>query len=254
LRRNLLSNLLDNIKRNIDNYDELKIFEIGKVFMAGESGPRAEKNRDELLPHQDTWASALYANKKDAVPFWETRRAAETIFAGLNLDWELTKPDKVSPWEHPARLALISHRGHIVGVMHELHPSAGERMGLAARVGILKINLSRLAEIMSEESVAPVYTALSIYPEVIRDLAFLVSKDATHAEISAAIKRADPLIKKVELFDVFEGKNVRAGHKSMAYHLTYADFHKTLTSAEVDAAHNKVEKMLEKKFGAEVRK
>ncbi len=85
LRRNLLPNLIENITTNLHRADSLKLFEIGKVFHADESGPRTREQSDELLPRQDTWLTLMYVRKKDASPFWEARRAAETICRRLGL-------------------------------------------------------------------------------------------------------------------------------------------------------------------------
>jgi phenylalanyl-tRNA synthetase beta chain len=81
----------------------------------------------------------------------------------------------------------------------------------------------------------------------------LVKKQVTHAEISKALIKADSLIKQVEIFDVYEGKNIGEDYKSMAYRLTYSDPNRTLTSKEVDATQTKVEELLKRKFKAEVR-
>ncbi len=252
LRRSLVPGLLENLKQNSADYGELRLAEAGKVFVKEESGPRAEKNGDELLPRQDTWLATVYLNKKAATPFVEARRAAEAVLRPWGKDVSFTPPAEPKPWQHPSRSADIICRGVALGSVYELHPLLQEGLGLEGKVGILEINLNRLADFYEGKKI--VLSPLPVYPEVSRDIAFLVKKEATHAEIIVAIKNADPLIKKVELFDVFEGKNVGAGHKSMAYHITYADPSKTLTSAEIDAAHARVEKMLEKKFGAEVRK
>lgn len=251
LRRHLLPNLLENIKNNLENYDELKMFEIGKVFAAGETGVRAETNSDELLPRQDTWLEAVYVNKKDSVPFWQARRAVETIFQSLNLEWQIVPLDKVCAWEHPTRLTLFSHNNKEVGVIHELNPMTANAFGIESRVGVLKINLSKLAEVMKEKT--DVYKKVSVYPEMTRDIAFLVKKEILHAEIIKVLSHVDTLLKKVELFDVYAGDKLGADKKSMAYHLVYNHQDRTLTTEEVNKAHDKVKAALKNKFGAEIR-
>ena len=251
LRRHLLPNLLENIKKNLESYDELKIFEIGKVFAAGETGVRAETNSDELLPRQDTWLETVFVNKKDNTPFWQARRVAETIFKSLNLEWQIASLDKVCVWEHPTRLAILSHNGKVVGVIHELNPLTANAFGIESRIGVLKINLSKLAEVMKEK--IDVYKKVSVYPEMTRDVAFLVKKEISHVEIIKTLSHVDQLLKKVELFDVYAGDKLGIGKKSMAYHLIYCHQDRTLTTEEVNKAHDKVKTILKSKFGAEVR-
>ena len=89
---------------------------------------------------------------------------------------------------------------------------------------------------------------------VARDVAFVVDWSVAHAEIVAALTGAAPLLIDAELFDVYQGKKMPAGKKSMAYHLTYRSDKKTLEAAEVDDVHAKICAMLAKKFGAEIRK
>ncbi|TAN33580.1 phenylalanine--tRNA ligase subunit beta [Patescibacteria group bacterium] len=251
LRRNLLPNLLDNLAANLERYSSVKIFETGQVFMSEESGPRAAKNSSQLLPHQDTWLTAVCVDKKTNAGYWEARRALEVVFASLGRQFELAKIDKVLPWEHPTRLSLFSHGGAMVGVVCELNPSVGANYGLDKRVGVLRINLTKLSEKIFRSKSA--YAPVPVYPESERDIAFTVKKETAHGEILDALKGADVLLKKVELFDVYEGNELAADSKSMAYHLTYGDAEKTLTSAEVDAACEKARKILEEKFGAKMR-
>ena len=93
-----------------------------------------------------------------------------------------------------------------------------------------------------------------MYPAVVRDVAFVVQTASFHRDIHTALAEAHPLITSVTLFDVFEGKNVGEGKKSMAYRITYQSPEKTLETAENDEAHKAVEKILKEKFKAEIRK
>jgi phenylalanyl-tRNA synthetase beta chain len=98
------------------------------------------------------------------------------------------------------------------------------------------------------------YASIPVFPEVTRDIAFVVPQAVQHDMLVDELQEADDLITKVVLFDVFAGAHVKPGYKSMAYHVTYAKPDRTLTSSEVDAAEAKVFAILKNKFQAELRK
>jgi phenylalanyl-tRNA synthetase beta chain len=253
IRRSLLPNLLENVKNNTEKYPEIKIFEIGKVFSVKESGLRADSNGNGLLPKQDTWLAAVYVNKKEETPFWQVRRALENIFFQLQINWQVLSPDMIQPWEHPTRLALVDSGGETVGVICEINPLVAQKLGIEQRVGVVQLNLSILSSIIEKQAVRSNYKPASIFPEAVRDLAFLVKKEVSHTQILKELQKTDALLKNIELFDVYEGKNIFAGCKSMAYRLTYADSSRTLTTVEVDTAVDKAKQALEKKFDVEIR-
>lgn len=253
LRRNLLQNLLENVRNNIEKYSEVKIFEVGRVFTNEQTGLRAKINRDELLPKQDSWFTAMYCAKGNDAPFWQARKIVETIFQALNIKWDIVKLEKVLPWEHPSRVALFGCADTYMGVMHELHPSVTEASGVANRVGVVRINLDILSEVLNKVPRIQ-YEPLSNYPVALRDVALIVGREITHEQILSSLAGIDVLLTKIELFDVYEGANLQEGRKSMGYHFTYSATGRTLTAEEVDLAHEKVVKMLTDKFAAEVRK
>ncbi len=253
LRRNLLPNLLENIKNNIENYSEVKIFEIGKVFSVHQTGARVDANGDHLLPRQDTWVAAVCAAKKDEAPFWQVRRALECIFFELKVDFETLLTDVVLSWEHPARLAAVSILGKIVGIICEINPFTSQSLGIDQRVGALQLNLSAISELLEKQSDKSTYKPSSEYPEVVRDLAFLVKKEVGHENILQAIQKTSELLKKVELFDIYEGDKIGEGYKSMAFRLVFADNTRTLVAVEVDAIMQKIKTMIKKEFAGEIR-
>lgn len=251
LRQHLLFNIIDNIQKNSPEYSELRLVEIGKKFMPEETGVRAGTNSNELLPRQDTWLCAAYADKENATPFWKVKQAVEIINSELGLSIKFVKEDKLFPWDHPTRVVALECADKIIGAVFELNPQVGNILGLDRRVAAVTLNLTALSQL---KIAGARYVAMSLYPEVVRDLAFTVKKNITHAEIVAAIGSQVPLFKKVELFDVFAGKGVATDKKSVAYHLTYGNDERTLTALEVDVAEARIIKILQDKCGAEMRK
>jgi len=251
LRRHLIPNLLDNVADNINNNQEVKIFEIGKVFRGDKSGLRVSANSDELLPQQDTWYTAVFVNKKNQEPYWEVRKLWENIAKELKIDWEIDIEGEIPKREHPTRTVAIKSGGHIFGVICEINPDVAKKFGVDYRVGCLQLNLNDLLEFgkFSKINCKP----LPNFPEVERDVAFVVDKAVAHQEIIDALKKVDVLLVDVKLFDVYTGEHVAADKKSMAYRMTYYHPDHTLTSTEVDKAHDQVLSLLKKKFKAEIR-
>ncbi|MEK7173418.1 MAG: hypothetical protein AAB740_05625, partial [Patescibacteria group bacterium] len=267
-RRHLMNNLLENVKNNIDNCSELRLFEVGKKFLAGKPGARATANSSELLPRQDTWLHAIFASKpqrglfgKNYInAFWEARRAAEVVFAYLSREFKLVKIDGLKPWQHPARSGQIMVGDNYVGAVFEFHPTVVENFGLECAVAMMSLNLDELSGLPEAEKK---YKTLSEFPAMERDLAILVKKSVTHEDILSALSGVSPLLQSVELFDVYEGEISNSplgrgsggldGRKSMAYHFTYQSSERTLVAEEVDKAHASIIKILKEKFGAEVR-
>jgi len=98
------------------------------------------------------------------------------------------------------------------------------------------------------------FEPISKYPSITRDVALLVDKSVTNAQVLAQIhKRGGAYLKSVHLFDIFDGKNLPGGKQSLAYTLTYQNPNATLTDDEVNQAFEKVQKTLVSELGAEIR-
>lgn len=252
LRRELLSNLLENIQKNIENFDRVDIFEIGKIYLSELSGVRAEANEDELLPRQDNCFTAVNYGKKGDSGFVKARLALEKIMENLKLDFVLQNANSVKQFMHPSRAGEISVAGKNIGFIYELNPLTAKKWDLNERAGVLEINLNELDEILKNKKDF-VYNPLPEFPIASRDLAFMVDKKITHQEIVSVVKEISPLLKAVDLFDVYEGEHVKEGFKSMAYHFVFSDPTRTLKTEEVEETMKKMVEIIKRKFGAEVR-
>jgi phenylalanyl-tRNA synthetase beta chain len=116
---------------------------------------------------------------------------------------------------------------------------------------LAEINLAELFNLIKAAGESK-YKAIEKYPPVVRDLAFVVEANVLYNDINREISNFSEMVKKVELFDVYEGGKLGAGKKSLAFHIIYqAD--RTLTSEEVDKMQDVLIGKLEKKFGAKIR-
>ncbi|PIR75721.1 MAG: hypothetical protein COU34_01250 [Candidatus Magasanikbacteria bacterium CG10_big_fil_rev_8_21_14_0_10_43_9] len=203
-----------------------------------------------VLPRQDTLLAMAHAAKGDENPFLHVSTAFTTIMTRLGLVVEYTKKSLDDVLVHPGRFAEVSVAGKKIGHIAEVHPLTAEKLGLDARTAILEVNLSEIVSLLTEKTQ---YLPLSQYPSIERDVAFVLDTEKQHEDIAAALIKADPLTVDVELFDVFTGKNIPEGKKSMAYRITYRSDEKTLEGKDVDVVHEKIVAMLKKKFGAEIR-
>ena len=253
VRHNLFPGLLENVEFNLHRYDSVKIFEIGKVFNLLEAGPRMDGNGDDLLPAQPTYLGLAYAEKGVEVPFRDLADAVVSVLQKLGCKVELKPSDNfnLGKFIHLGRQAQILVSGVAVGGLTEIAPNYQNKLGIDSRVAVSEIDLEKLLLLVTGKFT---YEKLPEFPVITRDIAFVVDKNIVHAEIVAKLKSADSLIKNVELFDVFSGKNIAENKKSMAYHIVYRSDEKTLESREVDLIQEKIIKLLTDSFGAEVRR
>ncbi|MBI5728543.1 MAG: phenylalanine--tRNA ligase subunit beta [Candidatus Magasanikbacteria bacterium] len=251
LRRHLFPNLLANLENNAPRRDSLRLFEIGHVYRREEAGESVDNSSAERLPGQPLMFGAMYAAKGVATPFFELAEGAKIIGEKLSFPLRLVagSPSNLD-FTHPGRLAQIFYGDALVGEIWELHPLSQARLGIPYRAAVVEINLSAL---IGRSPQPTGYRPLSLYPAVTRDIAFIVDRSVSHEALVAALRRVHPLIVSVELFDIYEGQNVPAGKKSLAYHVVYQSIERTLTSAEVDAAHAKVNETLRRDFRAKIR-
>ena len=248
LRRHLRENLLETVERNSHRFDVVSIFEIGKVFKKEQEGDvDGQKN---TLPKQDTLLAMAHAEKGDEHPFLHVSTSFTTVMTRLGLAVHFEKKSLDDVFVHPGRFAEVHVAGKKVGHIGEVHPMTANTLGLDARTAVLEVNLSEIVLLLTEKTQ---YQPLSQYPSIERDVAFVVDKSAVHEDIAVALIKADPLTVDVALFDVFMGKNIGEGKKSMAYRITYRSDEKTLEGKDVDVVHEKIVAMLQKKFGAEIR-
>ncbi|MEP7287554.1 MAG: phenylalanine--tRNA ligase subunit beta [Chloroflexota bacterium] len=258
MRHTLLNGLLENVANNQRHTQRQMLFEIGSIFL-----PAA----NELLPDEPRRLGLVLTGIRD-IPGWQAGPAGrkdqdqqlmdffdlkgvlETLARGLRigtLSFELAAYSAF----HPGRSASVSLRGKQIGFIGELHPSVLEAYDLAQPVIAAELDFDLLtAEIPMVDKIM----ALVSKPAVYQDIALVVSEQTPASEVQRVIVEAGgALLRAATLFDVYQGDQIPAGKKSLAYALTYQAEDRTLTDKEVAKVHQEIVKASEQRLGAALR-
>ena len=247
LRHSILPSLLKIYEYNkARSNKDVSIFEIGKAFykQAEEYG---EHNKLAVLMTGDFY---LGVDNKKQVDFYIIKGIAEELLDYLGYAGRYSfviKENQMPDEVHPGQSALISVNNDIVGLIGRVHPSL-----VKEAVYVFEIDLDKL---LDKKVGKMKYKEYSKFPSVKKDLAVVVDKEVTSAEIATLIKKAGGSnLSKIDVFDVYTGKGIEENKKSIAYSLTFEKMDRTLTDEEINESLNKIIDMLEKKLGAELRK
>jgi phenylalanyl-tRNA synthetase beta chain len=255
LRTSVLSTLVDALRRNVARgHKDVALFELGLVFRPHGSLGRApipsidsrpdDETLDRLLaavPDQPRHAAFIAAGHAEHAGWWGPGRlvdwsdavaAVQTVAAALAVPVVVANDPGHAPW-HPGRCARITlEDGTLVGHAGELHPKVLAALELPARTVAAEFDVDVLTA-ASDRAVQA--RPFSTYPPALTDVALLVDADVPAADVEAALRRgAGPDLEVVTLFDVYEGEQVGAGHKSLAYRLTFRAPDRTLTTEQVN--------------------
>lgn len=249
LRANMIPGLLDivNYNQNRKNAD-VAIYEIGNIFL-----PNADDIRPTEVPNLAFAISGNVVDKSyngQAVPvdFYYAKGIVENLLETYE-EVEFV-PTNNQAAMHPGRTAVININGRLAGFVGQIHPATAKKYDVAETY-VASLDM----EVMLEE--LPAQTIFNDIPKVQavhRDIALLIDAEVTHAQIVSVIKSSRvKTLKQVELFDIYQGKNLPAGKKSMAYSLTFQPAENTMTDDEITAAVNKITKNLVEKLNVEIR-
>ncbi len=222
----ILSSLATNYNRRNKN---VRLYELGNIYLP-KSLPLTE------LPEERMQFTLGFYGKGD---FYDMKGVVEEFFGQIGLRGIVEYDGApVQPFLHPGRQAAFRYEGTKAGYLGEVHPLVRAAYGIGDRVYVAVIDLPAILELATFDRK---FTGIARYPAVTRDLSMVVPKNIEAAAIEAMIRlRGGKLLESVLLFDIYEGEQVRDGHKSMAYSLSFRSPEKTLEEAEVTAAMKKI--------------
>ena len=252
LRPSLLPGLLDTLRHNLNrkNYD-VALFEIGRVFTNVNGQPKEERRVAIALTGARAlafWSGDDRAAKFDAM---DLKGIVEDLLEHFGLRG-IQFGKRAEPTALFLESAAVTLGGKVqLGELGQLLPALAKQYDLRDAVFLAEL---RLDELIARGNRSKSFKPLPQFPASRRDLAMLVPEATTHDSVLSAVKQAKPAnLESVELFDVFRGKNVPAGQKSLAYAFTYRAADKTLTDNDVNTAHTKAVDALKQKLQATVR-
>jgi phenylalanyl-tRNA synthetase beta chain len=243
MRTTLIPNMLEVLLRNVNrNNDSAMAFECGKVFLNMKEGKDA-------LPEEPTHiAIGMYGDKID---FYALKGVVEELLEKMGMKKLEFIPESTNSTFHGGRCAKVYYQDTYIGILGELHPDVIDNYDLGQRVYMAELDFEK---IYSCADTVKYYKPLPKYPSIGRDIALVVKEEVYVKQIEDIItKNGGSILEKIELFDIYRGKQVKEGHKSAAFALTYRDANKTLTDEEVAKVHHKVVKALEDELEATLR-
>ena len=252
MRTSLISSLLEIIKWNTNRQAEVvKIFEAGRIYLPYPDKPNSLPKEKLIIAgainktgRGDIWENSL------SLDIFDVKGIIETVFQGLKVEnWEVIPGNH--PAFHPLRNGKIIMRGEEVGIFGEIHPEVINNYRIPGKVNLFEIDFENLLPNVPSDIN---YCILPKYPSVQRDLALIVKEEILSANIIKTIKSIDEkLIKKITLFDIFKGKQIGDGYKSLAYSVVFQAEDRTLTDQEVENTYKKIREQLITKFSAKIR-
>ena len=240
MRTTALASMMDVLARN-ENFktEKARLFEIGKIYLPKE---------DELLPEEK---HVLTLGMYGDCDFYDLKGAIELVLDNLGIAKFTVMPDTENPTFHPGRCACLTVAGKVVGTFGQVHPVVCENYDMSNEVYVAELDFDALISAANTEKT---YKKLPKFPSTQRDLALIADDSILAAQIEEIIKKkSGNIFESLTLFDVYKGKQVEEGKKSMAYSVVFRTEEKTLTDEDVNPVIESILSELSKKLGVTLR-
>ncbi|WP_055667605.1 phenylalanine--tRNA ligase subunit beta [Desnuesiella massiliensis] len=241
MRTTTIASMMEALGRNYSrSNEEARLFELGKVYI-----PNTDPNK---LPKEVNMVTlGIYGG----VDYLDLKGVVENIIDVLGIKSVSFKRQSENATFHPGKTADLYIGKEYIGILGEIHPDVCDNYGVDTSCFMAELNLDKLYALSNLEKN---YRPLPKFPSVTRDIAILIDDSILVQDIEEVIVRqGGSILESVKLFDIYKGKQIPEGKKSVAYAIVYRDNNKTLTDNEVNKVHEKILRSLEYKLGAQLR-
>ena len=241
MRTTTLPSMLEVLGRNYNNRNRSAwLYELGRIYMPG--------GDDGLAMEAQILTLGAYGNGMD---FFTMKGAVEALLKGIRARDIHFEPCAEDPSYHPGRCAYAYSGTNIVGVFGQIHPLAAQNFGVDGELYCAELSFD---ELLMAQGPDPEYVPLPKYPPITRDIAVVCGEEVSVGALEAAIRKgARGLLKEVSLFDIYRGKNLGEGKKSVAFNLVLRADDRSLTGEEADEDVKSILAALERDCGAVLR-
>ena len=242
MRTTVLPSMLEILARNYNYRNKnVKLYEVGRIYLPG--------GNDGLAVENKVLSMGAYGDDMD---FFALKGAVEAILKDLRAEGvHFEAPCVPNPSYHPGRCADVYAGGRRIGVLGQVHPLVAQNYGVDAQFYCAELDLEQL---QCAKGPDPEYVPLPKFPAVTRDIAVVCGEAITVGALEDCIRKgAKGLLKDVTLFDIYRGKGVPEGKKSVAFSLVLRADDRSLTAEEADSDVKSILETLEKDLGAVLR-
>ncbi len=262
LRPTLMYSLIKNVRDNINRgASDIRFFEVSKRFtkevvnkedenMVNIDGMQVFEKETLALILSGSKVKNIWNAKPENYDFYDLKAVVEAAFEKLGFSkYQIRRSENRA--YHPGRSVDVFVGRELIASYGQLHPDVLENMDVEKNdILYAEIYLDLIKKYISKNTR---YKGLSKYQSVPRDIALVVKENILVGEMLKTIEKADNLIEKVELFDIYQGIGIEKGCKSVAISIVMRDDNKTLEEKEINDVINKIINKLTKEFGATLR-
>ena len=239
MRTTLLPGLLETVAKNMNFRSlDLKLFEMRRVYLPGAG---------EDMPHEPLCIVGAITGSRDGdgwsrpnepVDFFDAKGIIESVLELLDIGWISWSTEIPESYFHPGKSCRVLAGREQIGSVGELHPSVQKNFAIEKPVYCFELDFEKLVKLSKTKKTI---TAPSRFPDSTRDIAMLLPEELPAARVVECIKsEKSKEIENVQIFDVYRGKGVADGFKSIAVRIRYRSFERTLTEEEISVLHQRI--------------
>ncbi len=234
----MLTSLATNYNRRNKN---VRLYELGNIYL-----PK-QLPLTQLPEERMQFTLGMYGEGD----FFDMKGVVEEFFDKIGMHKKETyEPNAGKAYLHPGRQANVVYDGVVVGYIGEVHPTVAKTYGIGTRAYVAVIDMPKIVELATFDRK---YQGLAKYPAVTRDISMVMPKEILVGQVEEIIEdKGGVYLESYELFDIYEGEQIKKGFKSVAYSIVFRAKDKTLEEADVTASMNRILKALEE-LGIELR-